>query len=87
VFLFSQLAMPTYTLSGTARFDGLDPAKQYRLTVLDQPANLRTGGIMKKLPLWLEEETTLSGAWLAKAGIALPVMDPESAMLIKLEAV
>ena len=41
---------------------------------------------MKKLPLWLDEEITLSGDWLAKAGLALPVMDPESAVLIKLEA-
>ena len=86
VFLFSQLAMPTYTLSGNARLAGLDPTKHYRLTVLDQPASMRTGGVMKKLPLWLDEEMTLSGAWLAKAGIALPVLDPESALLIKLDA-
>lgn len=86
VFLLSQLAMPTYSLSGTARLPGLDPTKQYRLNVLDQPASLRTGGVMKKLPLWLDEEITLSGDWLAKAGLALPVMDPESAVLIKLEA-
>ena len=78
--------MPTYSLSGTARLAGLDPTKQYRLNVLDQPASLRTGGVMKKLPLWLDEEITLSGDWLAKAGLALPVMDPESAVLIKLEA-
>jgi alpha-galactosidase len=37
--------------------------------------------------LWLDEEMTLSGAWLEKAGIALPVLDPESALLIKLDAV
>ena len=52
---------------------------------VDQPSSLRTGGVMKKLPLWFEEETTLTGEWLAKVGIALPVMDPESALLIKFD--
>ena len=49
VFLISQLAMPTYSLSGHALFDGLAVDKHYKLTILDQPASLRTGGVMKKL--------------------------------------
>jgi alpha-galactosidase len=41
---------------------------------------------MKIQPEWLtQEETVLSGEWLEKVGIALPVMDPESAVLFQLK--
>lgn len=86
VFLFSQLAMPTYSISGNARIDGFIADKQYKLTILDQPASMRTGGLMKKLPPWMLEGTVLTGEWLSKVGFALPVMDPESALLIRFDA-
>lgn len=85
VFLLSQLAMPTYSLSGSLRLPGLLPDKNYCLTVLEKPARF-DGGVMKIQPEWLtQEETVLSGEWLEKVGIALPVMDPESAVLFQLK--
>nr|WP_321237841.1 alpha-galactosidase [uncultured Tolumonas sp.] len=85
VFLLSQLAMPTYSLSGSLRLPELLADKNYRLTVLEKPARF-DGGVMKIQPEWLtQEETVLSGEWLEKVGIALPVMDPESAVLFQLK--
>jgi alpha-galactosidase len=88
IFLLSQLTMPTYSLSGTVRIPGLQPDKTYRLNVLERPARFNNGGVMKIQPEWLtQEETLLSGEWLAKAGISLPVMDPESALLLQFKLV
>lgn len=87
VYLISQLDMPTYAISGSVRFDGLLADKHYSVTILDQPASLTTGGLMKQLPNWFTGESILTGDWLAKVGIALPIMDPESALLIKLDVV
>lgn len=48
--------------------------------------NLREGGhTMRRLPGWMNQTSDISGEWLAQAGIQLPVLDPESAMLIALE--
>lgn len=87
VFLISQLTMPTYSLSGSLRLPGLQADKNYCLTVLEKPARF-DGGVMKTQPQWLtQHETILSGEWLAKIGIALPVMDPESAVLLQFKLV
>ena len=87
VFLISQQAMPTYSLSGSFRLPGLQADKNYRLSVLEKPARF-DGGVMKTQPQWLtQNETILSGEWLAKIGIALPVMDPESAVLLQFKQV
>lgn len=85
VVLLAQVAMPTYALSGNLRIPGLVADKHYRLTVLDRPSCFDKG-VMKQLPQWVEQPMVLSGDWLAKAGIALPVLDPETAMLLKLTA-
>ncbi|EFO2958587.1 TPA: hypothetical protein ACIX1E_005459, partial [Escherichia coli] len=43
------------------------------------------GHTMRRLPGWMNQTSDISGEWLAQAGIQLPVLDPESAMLIALE--
>ena len=79
--------MPTYSLSGSLRLPELLADKNYCLTVLEKPARF-DGGVMKIQPEWLtQEQTVLSGEWLAKVGIALPVMDPESAVLLQFKLV
>ena len=40
---------------------------------------------MRRLPEWMCQNTEVCGEWLALAGIQLPILDPESAMLIALE--
>lgn len=87
VFLLSQLNMPTYSHSGFLKIPELKVDQKYCLVVLEKPARF-DGGVMKTQPQWLvEKETILTGEWLAKVGIPLPVMDPESAVLLKLQLV
>ncbi|NIZ29030.1 alpha-galactosidase [Escherichia coli] len=88
LFLVSQLAMPDHTLPGALRFPGLAPQARYRLRVVDHPdiQLVGEGGhTMRRLPGWMNQTSDISGEWLAQAGIQLPVLDPESAMLIALE--
>lgn len=90
LFIVSQLAMPDYTLMMPLRMPGLAANAQYRITLLDHP-NIRLTGegghTMRKLPAWMESPQTVSGEWLMQAGLALPVLDPETAILIGVERV
>ncbi|RKF14569.1 alpha-galactosidase [Alginatibacterium sediminis] len=81
----AQLAMPAYAIAEVLRIPGLQAQQIYRLSVLDQPENLPH--IMKQLPLWMSEGLTISGEQLEKAGLQLPVLDPETALLFSLEAI
>ena len=90
VFLVSQLAMPTWSLPGVLRVPGLKTDARYRVTVLDEPALLAGGGsghTMRVQPAWLHASVALSGEWLANAGLTLPVLDPESALLLGFEEI
>lgn len=90
LFLVSQLAMPDYTLMMSLRMPGLDASAQYRITLLDHPNIQITGEgghTMRKLPAWMETPQTVSGEWLMQAGIALPILDPETAILIGVKRV
>ncbi len=79
-----QTSMGSYTLPEPVRFAGLDAACQYRVTVADMPA--ASFQLMKSRPAWMEEGVTLSGEALMHIGLSLPLLDPESAMLIHLQA-
>ncbi|WP_278183637.1 alpha-galactosidase [Vibrio misgurnus] len=88
LFLVSQLAMSDNSLPGALRIPGLEAQARYRIRVADHPdiQLVGEGGhSMRKLPGWMCLDTNLSGEWLAQAGIQLPILDPESAMLIALE--
>ncbi|KHT04337.1 alpha-galactosidase [Pectobacterium brasiliense] len=90
VFQVAQLRMPAYSLAGTLRFPGLQPDTRYEVTLLDGP-EIKTvregGGTMRELPPWLRQPIVVSGDWLMQAGLALPVLTPETAILIGLSAV
>ncbi|MEX9254591.1 alpha-galactosidase [Pseudenterobacter timonensis] len=90
LFIVSQLQMPDYTLMMPLRLAGLEAGARYRITLLDHP-NIRLTGegghTMRKLPAWMEVPQVVSGEWLMEAGLALPVLDPESAILIGVERV
>lgn len=90
LWLVSQIAMPDYTLMAPLRLVGLEPQARYRLTLLDHP-NIRLTGegghTMRQLPAWMQTSQTFSGEWLMQAGLALPILDPESAILIGAERV
>lgn len=84
--VFIQKTMTNYSVPPLFPLTGLDPQRDYRVSVL-HGADPKALGPMKKLPAWLSEETRLNGDWLMKAGLQLPVMQPESAFLVKLEAI
>ena len=81
VVMIAQLAMPTNSLSGHLRMPGLDAKALYRVSVLDKPENY--DGIVNYQPPWTQSECKLSGAWCEEVGLAMPVLDAESAILIK----
>lgn len=90
LWLVSQLAMPDYSLLAPLRIPGLEASARYSVTLLDHPNIQITGEgghTMRKLPGWMITPQIFSGEWLMKAGITLPVLDPESAILIGLERV
>ena len=88
-FIIAQLTLPTYALSGNLRLAGLLPEKQYLIEILDLPDNIDpkiNGHVMKALPYWMDNKTILSGDWLMQIGLPLPVLDPATAMLIRVVA-
>ena len=90
LFLVSQLAMPDYSLMAPLRIAGLEAGARYHITLLDHPNIQITGEgghTMRKLPAWMTSPQTVSGEWLQQAGLALPILDPESAILIGLQRV
>lgn len=90
LFIVSQLQMPDYTLMMPLRLAGLEAGARYCITLLDHPNIQLTGKgghTMRKLPAWMEAPQVVSGEWLMEAGLALPVLDPESAILIGVERV
>lgn len=83
--VFIQKTITQYSVPPLFPLTDLDPQRDYRVTVLHgaEPKEL---GPMKQLPGWLSEGARLNGDWLMRAGLQLPVMQPESAFLVKLEA-
>ena len=69
------------------RLPGLAPERRYRVEHVPLPGGLR--GASRRLPEWLTEpraDLTLTGAQLAAHGIQLPVLWPETAMLLHLSS-
>ena len=81
--MYSQLHMPEFALAAPVKIPELDHDKHYRLEVL---ANSSSDIYMKQPPLWMREKTTMSGALLQQVGLMMPVMQPESALLLKFSA-
>ncbi|UPW19973.1 alpha-galactosidase [Agarivorans sp. TSD2052] len=80
VYWAVQLTMPSYSLPGALKLLNLDPKARYWVEVLDKPDFKH---IMKQRPSWINQATDFSGDSLMKLGLQLPIMDPESALLIK----
>ncbi|MBC7005965.1 alpha-galactosidase [Photobacterium sp. BZF1] len=83
--MVAQLAMPTNSLSGALRIPELDASKVYKISVLDHPVNFHEG-LVNQQPAWTKQPVSLSGEWCKKAGLAMPILDAESAILIRLIA-
>lgn len=85
VAMIAQLAMPTNSLSGQLRVPGLAPQGLYRVFLLDKPANY--DDIVNYQPLWTESGCEVSGLWCEKVGLTMPILDPETAILVKFERI
>ncbi|MDD1782622.1 alpha-galactosidase [Enterovibrio sp. ZSDZ35] len=83
VVMIAQLAMPTNALSGHLRIPGLDPDAIYHVEVLDKPSNFND--IVNCQPFWTNEGCELSGEWCEKIGLTMPILDAETALLIRLK--
>jgi len=88
LFAYVQLEQSTTTVPGRLRARGLEPTRRYRV------APLRLGdegcfGPTAQPPGWLREGApplVLNGEQLAVHGLAMPVLHPESALLVELTA-
>jgi alpha-galactosidase len=83
LFAYVQLTASSFETPGLARLPGLDPGRAYRvapLAVAGQPQTMQAVG-----PRWHDAGgVTLSGRALAEAGLPLPVLRPEQALLLHL---
>lgn len=67
-------------MSEVIRLPGLDPHQNYHIRVLDAPEEIDT----QHVP-WMSEPTArISGQWLTNAGLRLPALPSETALLIEL---
>jgi alpha-galactosidase len=74
--------MPELAIPGPLLLPRLEPEARYQLKVLIQPEH--TQHLMKQKPDWLlQEEVVISGELLARCGLALPVLDPESLLVLQ----
>lgn len=89
IVIVAQLATPSWAMNEALRIPYLHPSKRYRVTVLDRPEAARDGShtMRYQVPWMAQESIEATGAWLSEAGLRLPQMDPESALLIKLEVI
>jgi len=84
ILSIAQLAMPEFMLPEKLYLNFLESDKNYEVTVLDRVTP--TAGIMKKESEWLNMKIIVKGEHLSKIGIQLPVMYPDSIMIIQLKA-
>lgn len=85
VFSYAQLATLPATIPTDLRLSGLGQDTEYLVEFLNF-SGTNPFGAMKRPPAWVETGVVLSGAYLTQAGLPLPILHPETAMLITLKA-
>ncbi|WP_090054817.1 alpha-galactosidase [Lentzea fradiae] len=80
LFCYAQLTTPVQNKPRRVRLPGLDPKRTYRLS-FDAPAG-RPRLTQRQQPSW--EPVELPGSVLTEAGVQLPVLEPEQAVLLRL---
>jgi alpha-galactosidase len=85
VFAYVQLVTSAAETPGPARLPGLAAERAYRV----EPVQLAGGAALGQAepPPWMEAGVTLSGRALAIAGLQMPVLQPEQALILHLTAV
>jgi alpha-galactosidase len=85
VFAYVQLTSSALEVPGPARLPGLEPDRAYRVA----PQELGGGPtvVSAQPPAWLAAgSVTLTGRALASAGLQLPMLAPEQALVLHLAA-
>lgn len=82
LLVICQLAMSDYALPSPVKFINLKPHTLYQVKVIDAPQ--ASWQLMKQSPHWMEHDVQLTGETLMKIGLAMPLLDPESALIITL---
>jgi alpha-galactosidase len=78
-----QLTMPDYALPSPLRISCIDTDAQYQVQIVEMPDT--SFQLMKQRPKWLDKTLTLSGENLKEIGLTLPILDPESALMLYLK--
>ena len=85
VFCYAQLTTSAHEVPAAVLLPGLDPDRRYRVTPLPVAGGSR--GMSRSAPPWWDAGgVVLTGRALAVAGLRLPVLDPEQALLVELHA-
>jgi alpha-galactosidase len=88
LFAWSRVATSSAGQSGRVRFPGLSPARNYEVRVLEGlGAASRHGGDPDWVAAAVAAPVALPGSVLAEAGVPLPTLNPQQAMLIEIRAV
>lgn len=81
VFAYVQMATARASVPAPLRLDGLDPDSRYRVSVITDLGEPRLAA--RGRPDWIETTIEASGAFLAGHGLPMPVLDPESCLLVE----
>jgi alpha-galactosidase len=84
LLVYCQMTMPKQAHPLPLKLPNLMADQHYRITVLEHspiPDHL-----MKTMPSWWHEPLILNGASLLNMGLQLPILDPESLLLLTIEA-
>lgn len=85
LLVYSQLAMPQQAQTLPVRLSGLQAEQRYQISVLEHSP--LPGHLMKALPEWWKNDLILNGATLSQLGLQLPILDPESLLMLSIRAV
>ncbi|MDB1123151.1 alpha-galactosidase [Vibrio algarum] len=85
VITVCQLAMPEYALPTPLRISCIDVDATYEVKLVEMPET--SFQLMKQRPQWLDKTLTLSGDNLKEIGLTLPILDPESALMVHLKKI
>ena len=81
VYAYVQMSPSATSIPSPMRLPGLDPSGRYRIAALDELASAKEFGRVR--PEWMLDELTVPGAQLVERGLQVPVLYPESVLLIE----
>ena len=80
-----QLTMPDHALPSPLRISCVEESATYEVSIVEMPTT--SFQLMKQRPQWLDKTLTLSGENLKSIGLTLPILDPESVLMLHLKRV